>query len=329
MWLPPEGKRKRLYLVSGIGGATIVLLLGAWRFLSPREDLACSAAPSNAEIQQVQQTAKRGDVEGLKQAARSSNTVAASTAVYELSRRSDARQHVPMYREMMAPSYAAPVRVQAVSAFGRNAPTRESYQEVEKVARDEADVAVKLAAISTLEQMQPAWRSLGTLVTLMDHADERVRAAALHAFQTIARLRIDTTDPETKQPGYKPADPPAQRRAVLARVQRQFLGNTVLAARYDEWAQTEWPHASSRISRGVPSERPAARSAVGGRVCPVPVASAPPTSNRTPTEDGPGPVRAALRSVRNAPISRPVVRRPPAARSAARSPSRSSSSRSA
>lgn len=240
MWLPPEGERRRLYLVSGVGGGAILLLLGAWWIISPKDEVRPAAAASHSEIQDVQQKAKRGDVEGLKQAARSPNTVAASTAIYELSRRPDASQYVPVYRDMMKPSYAPPVRVQAISAFGRNPPTQESYQEIERIARDDSDVAVKLAAISTLEQMQPSWRSLGTLVGLMDHADERVRAAALHAFQTIARLRIDTTNPDTKLPGYKPNDRPEVRRAVLARVRQQFLGNPTLAARYDEWAKKEW-----------------------------------------------------------------------------------------
>jgi HEAT repeat protein len=251
MWLPPEGERKRLYLVTGIGGGVILLLLGAWRFLSPKDEARPSAAGANSEIQDVQQKAKRGDVEGLKQAARSRNTVAASTAVYELSRRPDAPQYVPMYREMMTtPTYAAPVRVQAISAFGRNVPTRDGYQEVEKIARDDADVAVKLAAINAMEEMLPSWRSLATLVTLMDHSDERVRAAALHAFQSIARLRIDTDDPKSKQPGYKVNDPVDQRRAVLRRVQQQFLGNQVLAARYEDWAKQEWTKQREQQPKG-------------------------------------------------------------------------------
>lgn len=230
MWLPEEGERKRLYLISGVGGALVLLMLGVWWFVSPSSGSSTPIAAASALNSDVEKQARKKDTEGLRQSGRSGDAIVASQAVYALS-----TEATPANISALQGFFTDPrpeVRAQAVAGYARIAP-RTSYPQVERIAIEDKDVQVKLAAVNALGNMY-AWRSLSSLLTLMDDPNERVREAAAIAFQRISFVRIDQSSGPTDY-GYRANDPPETRRRAIQQLRTKFIGNRALEAQYNEW----------------------------------------------------------------------------------------------
>lgn len=229
-WLPEDSDRKRLYLIASTGGVVIVLLLGLWWLLGSSSSPSGQFQAGNGSVGELESKVKAKDYEGIRQFARTSTDVRlASQAVYELS-----REPGPANISALQGFFVDPrpeVRAQAVLGFGRIAP-RESYTYLDSLARTERDSQVKVALANSLGNMY-AWRSLSSLLMLMDDSDERVRSAAATAFQKISFLRIDQA---TKtEPAYLVNDPPDARRRAIANLRVKVVNNPTLEAQYNDW----------------------------------------------------------------------------------------------
>jgi len=201
--------------------AVALAALAAWQFLPGGEE-GDGDDPDRARIAELR---RAKNLDALGREVRNPSEQAARHAITALGRiGTEAMDHVREALDDKRPR----VREKAATTYARIAQWEDGAP-LAKLVRQDGSANVRAAAVSGLERMF-AYDQMETILAAMEDEDVIVRRRAAEAARRFAGVRV----------GFKAEDPPAKRKAALARMRAEWTKHKARAEKYWQYIRGKY-----------------------------------------------------------------------------------------